>query len=206
MARAAAALQHGRGAEALDALSQALATPGLRRDDELAARCAMAEAWLLRDDVNQAAAVLGRPPDVLRERIPPARLSGALAPARPACGAPRRSVARHRAPRPRPQAGGTRARFARHRPGPLRARRLLPPGRRPVHRPRTDRQGHLRAERRRRSPVSRAVPLAARRSWPPRPDAPTKRRPRCGRPSTSPPAPAPTTCSPWCAATRRTSR
>jgi hydrogenase-4 transcriptional activator len=75
MAAAHAALQHGRGAEALDALAQALATPGLRRDDELAVRCAMAEAWLLRDDVNQAAAVLGRPPDVLHERIPPARLS-----------------------------------------------------------------------------------------------------------------------------------
>ncbi len=35
----------------------------------------MAEAWLLRDDVNQAAAVIGRPPDVLRERVSPARLS-----------------------------------------------------------------------------------------------------------------------------------
>jgi DNA-binding NtrC family response regulator/tetratricopeptide (TPR) repeat protein len=75
MARAAAALQRGRGAEAIDALSHALSVPGLRREDELAVRCAMAEAWLLRDDVNQAAAVLGRPPDVLRERIPPARLS-----------------------------------------------------------------------------------------------------------------------------------
>jgi len=75
MARAAAALQRGRGAEALDALSQALDSPGFRREDELAIRCAMADAWLLRDDVNQAAAVLGRPPDVLRERIPPARLS-----------------------------------------------------------------------------------------------------------------------------------
>jgi DNA-binding NtrC family response regulator/tetratricopeptide (TPR) repeat protein len=75
MARAASALQRGRGAEALDALSQALSSPGLRREDELATRCAMAEAWLLRDDVNQAAAVLGRPPDVLRERISPARLS-----------------------------------------------------------------------------------------------------------------------------------
>ena len=35
----------------------------------------MAEAWLLRDDVNQASAVLGRPPDTLRERVPPGRLS-----------------------------------------------------------------------------------------------------------------------------------
>jgi DNA-binding NtrC family response regulator/tetratricopeptide (TPR) repeat protein len=75
MARASAALQRGRAAEAIEALSQALAAPGLRRDDELAIRCALAEAWLLRDDVSQAAIVIGRPPDVLRERISPARLS-----------------------------------------------------------------------------------------------------------------------------------
>ncbi len=75
MARAAAALQRGRGAEAIDALAHALNAPGLRREDELAVRCALAEAWLLRDDINQAATLLGRPPDVLRERIPPARLS-----------------------------------------------------------------------------------------------------------------------------------
>jgi DNA-binding NtrC family response regulator/tetratricopeptide (TPR) repeat protein len=75
MARAAAALQRGRGAEAVEWLSEALASAGLRREDELGIRCAMAEAWLLRDDVNQAAAVLGRPPDVIRERISPAVLS-----------------------------------------------------------------------------------------------------------------------------------
>ncbi|RPJ52791.1 MAG: tetratricopeptide repeat protein, partial [Acidobacteria bacterium] len=75
MARAAAALQRGRGAEAIEWLSQALALPALRREDELSLRCAMAEAYLLRDDVQQAANVLGRPPDLLRERIPPARLS-----------------------------------------------------------------------------------------------------------------------------------
>jgi hydrogenase-4 transcriptional activator len=75
MARASAALERGRGAEAIDALSQAISSPGLRREDELAIRCAMAEAWLLRDDVNQAAAVLGRRPDVLREQVSPARLS-----------------------------------------------------------------------------------------------------------------------------------
>ncbi len=75
MARAAAALQRGRGAEAIEALSRALDSTGLRREDELAARCAMAEAWLLRDDVAQAAAVIGRPPDVLREPVPPAVLS-----------------------------------------------------------------------------------------------------------------------------------
>ena len=75
MANAAAALQRGKGAEAIDALSQALNAPGVSREDELAIRCAMAEAWLLRDDVTRAAAVLGRTPDVLRERISPSRLS-----------------------------------------------------------------------------------------------------------------------------------
>jgi DNA-binding NtrC family response regulator/tetratricopeptide (TPR) repeat protein len=35
----------------------------------------MTEAWLLRDDVQQAATVLGRPPDVIRERTSPAALS-----------------------------------------------------------------------------------------------------------------------------------
>jgi DNA-binding NtrC family response regulator/tetratricopeptide (TPR) repeat protein len=75
MGRAAAALQRGRGVEAIEWLSEALASPGLRREDEIAIRCAMAEAWLLRDDVSQAAAVLGRPPDVVRERLSPAVLS-----------------------------------------------------------------------------------------------------------------------------------
>ena len=55
--------------------SHALNAPGLRREDELAIRCAMAEAWLLRDDITQAATVLGRPPDLTRERIPPGQLS-----------------------------------------------------------------------------------------------------------------------------------
>ena len=75
MARAAAALQRGRGAEALEALSHALEAAGLRREDELAVRCLMAEAWLLSDDVAQAATILGRPPDLAGERIPPAQLS-----------------------------------------------------------------------------------------------------------------------------------
>ncbi len=73
--RALAALQRGRGAEAVQWLTQAMRSPGLRRGDELAMRCALAEAWLLQDDIDQAGAVLGRPPDVLRERIEPGRLS-----------------------------------------------------------------------------------------------------------------------------------
>jgi hydrogenase-4 transcriptional activator len=75
MATAAAALQRGRGAEAVDSLSEALNAPGLSREDELAVRCAMAEAWLLRDDVTRAASVLGRSPDMLRERMAPSRQS-----------------------------------------------------------------------------------------------------------------------------------
>ena len=50
--------------------------PGaLTREDELAVRSALAEAWLLQDDLVQAAAALGRPPDALREPIPDAQLS-----------------------------------------------------------------------------------------------------------------------------------
>jgi DNA-binding NtrC family response regulator/tetratricopeptide (TPR) repeat protein len=73
--RALAALQRGRGAEAAQWLTQAMRSPGLRRGDELAVRCALAEAWLLQDDIDQAGAALGRPPDLLRERIEPGRLS-----------------------------------------------------------------------------------------------------------------------------------
>jgi hydrogenase-4 transcriptional activator len=50
--------------------------PGaLSREDEYAVRPALAEAWLLQDDLAQAAAALGRPPDSLREPISDAQLS-----------------------------------------------------------------------------------------------------------------------------------
>jgi len=75
MARAQSALERGRGLEAVQHLAPVLRSASLSRDDELAARCALAEAWLLQDEVDQASAVLGRPPDVLREPIDPARLS-----------------------------------------------------------------------------------------------------------------------------------
>jgi hydrogenase-4 transcriptional activator len=75
MARAAAALERGRGPEAVHLLNQALRSPSLGRDEELALRSALAEAWLLQDDIDQASVALGRPPDVLREQIEPARLS-----------------------------------------------------------------------------------------------------------------------------------
>jgi hydrogenase-4 transcriptional activator len=73
-ARAVEALERGHGAEATPLLVRALRQPGLRRDDQIQIRCALAEAWLLQDDVREAAEVLGPPPEG-RERLDPARLS-----------------------------------------------------------------------------------------------------------------------------------
>ena len=84
----------------------------------------------------------------------------ALAAARPAGLGARRSVARHRAARPRAEAGRSRARLARHRPRALRARPVLPPGRRHRHRPRAHHQGRVGAARGRRPASPRARPLA----------------------------------------------
>ncbi len=75
LTRAEEALERGRGAEAVAALNSLLNSGALSRDDELAVRCGLAEAWLLNDDINKASSVLGRPPDVLREEISPARMS-----------------------------------------------------------------------------------------------------------------------------------
>ncbi len=89
------ALEQGHGAEAVRVLLRALAQPGLPRDDQIQVRCALAEGWLLQDDMRQAAEALGRPPDA-RERVDPARLSdlwrmhGRLAVAR---GEPSRGIA-----------------------------------------------------------------------------------------------------------------
>ena len=68
------ALEQGRGLEATPLLIRALKDPTLRRDDQIQIRCALAEAWLLQDDLRQAAEALGRPPED-RERLDPARLS-----------------------------------------------------------------------------------------------------------------------------------
>jgi tetratricopeptide (TPR) repeat protein len=74
--RGQAALERGRGAEATHLLAPLLRSSSLTREDELAVRTALAEAWLLQDDLAQAAAALGRPPDSLREKISDAQLSG----------------------------------------------------------------------------------------------------------------------------------
>ncbi len=74
MARAGAALERGRGADAAQILGAAL-RGSLTREDELAVRSLLAEAWLRQDEVDQAAAALGRPPDTFRDTVSPGRLS-----------------------------------------------------------------------------------------------------------------------------------
>ena len=94
-AQAVQALERGTGAEAASLLVRALKRPGLHRDEQAQIRCALAEAWLLQDDVRQATEALGAPPEG-RERLDPARLSdlwrmhGRLAVAR---GEPSRGIA-----------------------------------------------------------------------------------------------------------------
>ena len=98
LARAGAALERGRGAEAAQILGSFLRSSTLTRDDELAARSMLAEAWLLQDDLDQAATALGRPPDTFRDTVPSGRLStlwrlhGRLASAR---GDQSRAIALH---------------------------------------------------------------------------------------------------------------
>jgi DNA-binding NtrC family response regulator/tetratricopeptide (TPR) repeat protein len=75
LARARAALNRGDGEEAAAVVERGLASSSLTRDDEVTLRVALAEAWLLRDDFAKASSVLGRPPDALREALPPALLS-----------------------------------------------------------------------------------------------------------------------------------
>ena len=74
--------------------------PGLDRDEQTQVRCALAEAWLLQDDIRQATEALGA-----TARGAGASRSGAavrpLAAARPPRRRPRRAVARHRAFSPR---------------------------------------------------------------------------------------------------------
>jgi DNA-binding NtrC family response regulator/tetratricopeptide (TPR) repeat protein len=74
LARAGAALERGRGAEAAQILGAALRS-SLTREDQLAVREMLAEAWLRQDDVDQASAALGRPPDTFRDSVSPGQLS-----------------------------------------------------------------------------------------------------------------------------------
>src|SRR5262250_813413 len=54
LARASAALERGRGAEAAALLQPLLRSQSYNREDELQVRAALAEAWLLQDDLGQA--------------------------------------------------------------------------------------------------------------------------------------------------------
>lgn len=93
--QAVQALEQGRGADATTLLVRALKRSGLSREEQIQIRCALADAWLLQDDIRQATEALGRPPEA-RERLDPARLSdlwrmhGRLAAAR---GEPSRGIA-----------------------------------------------------------------------------------------------------------------
>ena len=98
VARASSALKRGRGAEAAQLLAPTLRSSNLSREDELSVRAALAEAWLLQDDLDQAATALGRPPDTFRDTVSPGQLStlwrlhGRLASAR---GDQSRAIALH---------------------------------------------------------------------------------------------------------------
>ena len=93
--QAVQALERGRGAEATTLLMRALKRSGLGREEQIQLRCALADAWLLQDDIRQATDALGRPPEA-RERVEPTRVSdlwrmhGRLAAAR---GEPSRGIA-----------------------------------------------------------------------------------------------------------------
>ena len=93
--QAVRALEQGRGADATTLLVRALKRPGLGRDEQIQMRSALADAWLLQDDIRQATEALGRPPEA-RDRLDPARASdlwrmhGRLAAAR---GEPSRGIA-----------------------------------------------------------------------------------------------------------------
>jgi DNA-binding NtrC family response regulator/tetratricopeptide (TPR) repeat protein len=73
--KANVALERGRGAEAAQLLTPLLRSGALSRDDEIAVRSALTAAWLLQDDLAQAAAALGRTPDAMREPLPDARVA-----------------------------------------------------------------------------------------------------------------------------------
>ena len=75
LARARAALARGRGAEVTKTLTRELKEPSLRRKDQLALRCSLADAWLIEGDVRQAGLALGKPPEPGRERLEPAQLA-----------------------------------------------------------------------------------------------------------------------------------
>jgi hydrogenase-4 transcriptional activator len=67
-------LEQGNGPDAARLLAQAIRQKDLTSDDAAQLRCALAEAWLLQDDLKNAADALGSEPSP-RERLSPSRVS-----------------------------------------------------------------------------------------------------------------------------------
>ncbi len=74
MSRASAHLERGQAPATVELL-QPLLQSSLKKEDELAIRCVVAEAQLLIGDLSQASGSLGRSPDALRDPVPPVLLS-----------------------------------------------------------------------------------------------------------------------------------
>ncbi len=74
MARAFAHLERGQAPAAVELLTPVLET-SLKKEDELAIRCSVAEAYLLLGDLSHASATLGRAPDAIRDAVAPVLLS-----------------------------------------------------------------------------------------------------------------------------------
>lgn len=97
LARGTASLQRGQAVAAADIFSPLLRS-SLTREEEIQVRCLLAEALIMRGELAQAAAALGRAPESLRESFPPVllstlwRLHGRLAFAR---GEQSRAIALH---------------------------------------------------------------------------------------------------------------
>ncbi|MGH9386384.1 MAG: sigma 54-interacting transcriptional regulator [Vicinamibacterales bacterium] len=76
LARASTSLDQGRASDTVDLLAPLLRSPSsLSRDEDLGIRVTLGESYLLQGDLAQAGALLGRPPDTLRETLPPVLLS-----------------------------------------------------------------------------------------------------------------------------------
>ena len=160
LGRTAGLLERGRGAEAAQVLAPVFRSSTLTRDEDIAVRCMLAEAWLLQDDLDQAASVLGRTPDTLRETVSPGRLSGLwrlhgrLASAR---GDQSRAIALHgRALKQAELAHDSRAIGLAHYELGQCYRQVGDI----AHRPGAHQQGGVRVARRRRPPTSRAGPFS----------------------------------------------
>src|SRR5215211_6620059 len=77
LARATGALERGRGEEAAQILGPLVRAGSLAREDEFTLRAALAEAWLLQDDLTQASTAIGRSPDSVRDQLSDAQRSTA---------------------------------------------------------------------------------------------------------------------------------